>query len=53
MKLTTHKRRKASGRLKGAPTTAQLAARVRILLEAGFKATPEQLEATERELLGE
>jgi hypothetical protein len=47
---TTRKRAKAPSRRKGAPTKAQQAARARILAEAGFKATPEEIEATEREL---
>lgn len=34
-------------------TKAQQAARVRILAEAGFKATPEEIAAVERELRGE
>jgi hypothetical protein len=47
---TTHKRTKASKRRTGLPTKAQQAARVKILAEAGFNATPEEIEATEREL---
>jgi hypothetical protein len=47
---TTRKRAKAPNRRKGVPTKAQQAARARILAEAGFKATPEEIAATEREL---
>ena len=47
------KHAKAPRRRKSAPTKAQQAARARILAEAGFTATPEELEATERELRGE
>ena len=46
----TRKRAKAVSRRKGIPTKTQQAARARILAEAGFKATPEEIEATEREL---
>jgi hypothetical protein len=45
---TTRKRAKAPSRRKGVATKAQQAARARIL--AGFKATPEEIAATEREL---
>jgi hypothetical protein len=47
---TTRKRAKAPSRRKGVPTKAPQAARARILAEAGFKATPEEIAATEGEL---
>jgi hypothetical protein len=47
---TTRKGTKAPKRRTGLPTKAQQAARAKILAEAGFTATPEEIEATEREL---
>jgi hypothetical protein len=47
------KHAKAPDRHRGGPTKAQQAARARILAEAGFKATREEIKATERELRGE
>jgi hypothetical protein len=46
----TRKGAKAPKRRGGIPTKTQQAARARILAEAAFKATPEEIEATEREL---
>jgi hypothetical protein len=47
---TTRKGANAPKRRTGVPTKAQQAARAKILADAGFKATAEEIKATEREL---